>query len=415
MIKFYFSAALGILLALRFCILASESCWENDYEIGYQAAYGVEENGITRNRPYFLFTTSYSPESEGSTLTSYDASFRGWDDFAESEKNLEIRALYIDKTSDRWSLKTGFQEISWGETFGLYILDLVNPRDLTDPFFNDLSWIRLPVFTVNAQYFQDPWNCQLIFTPIPRNNWLPKQGSPWDVFPDIFDNSSVLGPHKFAVSRCGQDAEYGGKLEYLFESGIDLTAYYFRHWNRYPVYKAGIDVGIDGAHSFLKPVLRRIQTIGASFSKAYEEIVLRGDSTLSFRTPWQEPVFGLFKKTNLWRTILGLDYTNDNGMTVGFQYHFDLWNQGHLHSISIRYLQDYVEGKYQFAFFIYKGINNGDIWVQPAFIWNINDSASATLQADILGGHEGNGTPKDGFIGPYRHKSRFFLWVKYQW
>ena len=408
MIKTFYFAAL--LLGIPFSLFPSESCWENEYEMGYQAAYGVEENGITRNRPYFLYTTTYRPESNEVPLTSYGASFRAWDDFAEHEKNFEIRALYLDKTADTWSLKVGFQEVSWGETFGLYILDIVNPRDLTDPFFNDLCWIRLPVFAMNAQYFQEPWNCQLILTPIPRNNWLPEKGSPWDVFPEIFDRSSLLGPHKFSVGRWGQDAEYGGKIEYLFESGIDLTAYYFRHWNRYPVYRAGF----DGTHSYLKPVLRRIQTLGASFSKAYEEIVLRGDSAVSFRTPWQEPAFGLYRKTNLWRTILGLDYTNDNGMTAGFQYHFDLWNQGHLHSISIRYLQDYADGKYLFAFFIYKGINNGDVWVQPAITWNINDSASATLQADILGGHEGNGTPKDGFIGPYRHKSRFFLWIKYQ-
>jgi hypothetical protein len=399
----------------------------SEYQFGYQFANGFEQNGITRSRPYFVAKFNYSQDcsevkkeeckeekerEKEACLNDYEVSFRFWADFARVHinKNVDIRSLYFQRTGSKWTFKLGFQEVAWGETFGLYIADFINPRDLTDPFFNELSYVRIPVCMVNAQYFNEPWSLQIIATPIPMNNLLPAKGDPFDVFPKPFEDSDVLRPEVFKIDRWGQDIEYGGRLGYLFESGWDVAWFYYRHWNRFPVYQ--IILGKNGVD--LKPVLRRINSIGASFSKAFEAIVLRGDAVLNFRTPWTVHQFGNVKRRNVAQMILGLDYSTENNLVWGLQYHWDYWEEGDLHSASFRVIKDFGKNlQYHAEFFAYKGLNNHDLWIQPRFGWDVNDSLTISLRVDVFGGKVGKGAPNVGFIGPYRHKERVFLWMTY--
>lgn len=392
-----------------------DGSFENEFVIGYQGAIGLVENGVTRNRPYLFAHTTYNfPSScHANTVYAFDLSLRSWYDLATTNwgQDIQARTLFFDITSEKWSLKSGFQEIAWGETFGLYPMDMVNPRDYTDPFFNELAWIRIPVFTFNAQLFYDPWTVQFVCTPIPLNNWLPDDDSPWNVVPAIYKDIPLLGPHKFAASRCGQDAEYGTKIGYLFENGFDLSLIYFHHWNRDPVYKLRFDD--EDFLPFLKPELRLISSYGASFSKAFEAIVLRGDTVLHQKTPWTVDAFGIVRRRNLWRTILGMDISSEDKLTVGFQYHCDHWREATLHSFSVRFMKELFKGKLLIECFAYQGINNRDQWIQPQITWFACETWEISLRGDFLNGHVNKyGTPTAGFIGPYRNKDRLFVWAK---
>lgn len=380
--------------------------WKCRKELGYQLAYGLNQNGLTRNRPYMFYELLYTPDCKGKVTFTGEAAFRGWYDFVTYDNNIEVRSLFGDWKSDCWSFKAGYQEVAWGETFGVYIMDIVNPRDLTDPFFNELAWIRLAVFSFNLQLYNDPWYCQLIVTPIPRNNWFPREGTAFDVLsrPPMI---TLRGPTGFCVDRYGKDMEYGGRIGYLFESGLDVTAYYYRHWNRDPVYRLGFDID----HFFFKPILRRVDSVGASFSKAYEETVLRGDSILHIRTPWTDDFVGNWKKRNVWRTILGIDRQFEDDLSIGLQYHFDKWKGEQLHYLSTQLSYEMCEGEIAFQIFVFKGLNNHDLWVQPLLNWYINDTTTFQIRVDLLDGQSKYGTFDEGFIGPFECKSRMFIWI----
>ncbi len=404
-----------ILFALSFCPCEGFE-WKDvktEFDSGYQFACGFEENGMTRSRPYLHGKGSYSSECSEedpacSSLNLYEASFRLWYDFRGHKKDLEIRSLFYERNTDNWSIKIGFQEVAWGETFGLYIADLVNPRDYTDPFLNDLGWIRIPVCMFNGQYFHEPWTVQLIVTPIPMNNLYPGKNSPFDVIPEPFHALPLLGPSKFSVWRWGKDVEYGIKINYLFESGIDISVFYLRHWNRNPAYK----VGPHDGKPVVKPELKHISTFGATISKAFEKIVLRGDTVFHLHEPWTVHRFGIVRLRNVWRTILGLDYTTDEGTSIGAQLHSDYWREKTLYFASFRYYQEFGKDKqYKIDVFLYHGLNNYDCWIQPKFSWEISDSWELELRADILAGVIGSGTPTSGYIGPYRKKDRIFVWL----
>lgn len=375
-------------------------------ELGYQLAYGLNENGLTRNRPYLFYRANYKPSCNGNISFIGEGSLRGWYDFSTYDNDIEIRSLYGDWKADLWSLKIGYQEIAWGETFGVYIMDIVNPRDLTDPFFNELAWIRLPVFSFNLQLYRDPWHWQFIVSPVPRNNWFPAEGSAFDVLskPPLV---TLRGPSGFGLGGGGNDLEFGGRLGYLFESGLDLTFYYYRHWNRDPVYRLGVAVD----HFYFKPVLRRMHSVGASFTKAGEETVFRGDTIFHVQTPWPDKVVGQWKKRDVWRTILGVDRQFENDLTIGIQYHFDKWEGEQLHYLSTQLTYDFCGGEMSFEIFVFKGLNSHDLWVQPLVNWYINETTTAQLRVDILDGKSKYGTFDEGFIGPFSCKDRIFLWI----
>lgn len=387
----------------------------SQYEWGYLLASGIEQNGITRSRPYCLSKFNYSEDCRSdqssaaeSCLNDYELSFRMWADFSRVHytKNIDLRSLYFQRTTSQWTLKLGFQEVAWGETFGLYIADFINPRDLTDPFFNELSYVRIPVCMINLQYFREPWSFQVLATPIPMNNILPAKGDPFDVLPKILDDTRILRPALFQVDRYGQDIEYGGKISYLFDSGWDVAGFYYRHWNRFPVYRL--------LENSWKPILRRIHSFGGSFSKAFEKVVLRGDLVINAKTPWTVHQLGMVKRRNITQIILGTDYTSDSHLLLGFQYHWNRWQEGDLHSFSFRIIKDFGDNlQYHAESFLYKGINNQDVWIQPKLSWDINNSLTVSLRLDVFGGKIGKGTPSTGFIGPYRHKERLFLWLSY--
>lgn len=385
-----------------------DSPWDKTFQSGYFLGYGYHENGVTRNMPYFLAGTTYQPDwGCGDALHAFEGLFRGWYDFAVNDKDLEIRTLFYHCSSENWSLKVGFQQIAWGEAFGLFIADIVDPRDLTDPFFNELSWVRLPNFTFNLKYFSESWSIQIVFTPIPRNNQVPNENDPYDVLTDPFTSVSLRGFHKFHVNRWGKDAEYGISIGRLFESGLDLSLFYFRHRNRNPIYK----LKVEPERFILDPVVSRINTVGLSFSKAFEEIVVRGDSVIHIEQPWWPKTFGIVKRRNVWRTIVGFDKMADDGTTWGVQYHVDHWREDTLHWLSAQYIKDFCDHKYLFEAFFFKGINNQDLWLQLILTRYFENDWQISLRTDILNGKKDKAIPKFGLIGPFRRKDRLLLWL----
>jgi hypothetical protein len=45
--------------------------------------------------------------------------------------------------------------------------------------------------------------------------------------------------------------------------------------------------------------------------------------------------------------------------------------------------------------------------------WDFAESWNLSVRCDILDGKIKKGIPQDGFIGPYREKSRIFVWLRH--
>jgi len=69
-----------------------------------------------------------------------------------------IREIYLDIMLEKWSFRIGKQQIVWGETDGLRLMDIVNPQDFRRQFNlydSDEGYekSRIPLWIIKAMYF----------------------------------------------------------------------------------------------------------------------------------------------------------------------------------------------------------------------------------------------------------------------
>ena len=150
-------------------------------ELGLLGSSGENSRVSERGRLYAEPVLRWRPSGE-SKRWSLSLSARAWGQVestfgAQSRTSgLEIRDSYLEHESESARLRLGFQTLSWGETFGFFIADLPNPRDLRDPLLLEIAHIKKPVFMMQGQwFFTGGGGVQAFFTPIARQTDFPVQ------------------------------------------------------------------------------------------------------------------------------------------------------------------------------------------------------------------------------------------------
>ncbi len=105
--------------------------------------------------------------------------------FAELEKQdppeVLLREANLEYRTGDWILRIGSQVFTWGEAFGSFFADVVNPKDFREAGFGEIRDLSDPVEAVNLIYAQSEWSLQAVYLPFYRANKLPYPSS--DFFP----------------------------------------------------------------------------------------------------------------------------------------------------------------------------------------------------------------------------------------
>ena len=376
-----------------------------DFEVGHQSAMLTDGARFTRNHTYGY---AHNVTRIKSTGLSVEAAARAWADPDGYE--FDLRALAVRLKAGPFVAAVGVQEIAWGETFGQPIVDIVNPRDFRDPLMLDMDWLRLPVFCANLKLLFESFRLQVVATPYPRNNTVPDAKSPFTFFPAQTAGFPVRPQKDFPLTNWGADGEYGGRVSFLFGFGLDVSAFYFWHWNRRPTYQ--VVVGDDLAPA-LQPVQERIHSAGLSFSKAFGSLVLRGDTAVHVNEPWQTSDPTQIKHITHVQAVIGLDYTTESQWMFGVQYHFEMRGTDQfLNSASARIALSFFDGHLEPEIFAFIGLtDDGDRWIEPKLTWHVTDGWAVSVLADFVWGSTDY---LKGDLAPYRNKHRIFATLKYK-
>ena len=372
---------------------------ETDFEAGQQVSI-LFDGRVTRNLTYVGFHTKPILARNDQTGSTWEMRLgaRAFYDFETKTTEVAIRDLSLLRRTEHITATLGFQEIPWGETLGFPVADIVNPRDLRDPLFLDVDFVRLPVLAANVQYTGGPFRAQAILTPFPRAPLLPETGSPF--LPS--STLPLLPPPNYSVDRAGQDAEGGGRLGYI-AGGWDFSALFLSHWNRVPVYEV-VPLGTTGSFA-LQPVFDRVETAGLSLTKPIgDRFVLRADSVLNFDEPRQSTTLAPPDRVLESQTVAEGDLTLDNDWVFSLQYEYDrqggldrMWASGRVQKALFRQ-------RLNLALFGFKGVGNGDAWLEPQVAWSFLDVFSLEARADLLWGTVGDA----GLLGYFDGKNRAF-------
>ena len=370
-------------------------------EFGSQVGRRVRDGRLVRAKLVAQQRTQI--EFEGPALRNgvltLNLAWRGWIDAADAsgvslksvapvdawQDEISLRALSASYSKGIFRVEGGLQEIAWGETFGVQVVDVVNPRDGRDPLYTELNWVRLPVAAVNAQVFLDVATLQLIGVPIPRANLFP---------------AGVERP------RPSRRPEAGGRISALLPAGLDLAALYYRHANRNAVYEAR-------SPPFVHAVSDTVETYGVTGSFSKGALVVRQDAAYHIGQPVQAETALVVKHgTTVAQAVTGVDATVLSNWFVGGQLQYENIDHGWrtFEWLGAKTTKTFFRDQLGLELLALRGLNNADRWLQPQISF-AQSNFDAALRGDFIVAGAG---PKDGYLDALTGENRLTVNLGYK-
>ncbi|MBY0370444.1 hypothetical protein K2X33_07140 [bacterium] len=200
---------------------------------------------------------------------------------AESQEFV-ARDIYLQYKGAGFQTRLGWQQVVWGESYGFFFADIVNPKDTREfGLGGDLTAQRITVPMANVVAFLGESTVQVLYIPKPYFNLSPALGS--DFAPPIgnlFPGTDVEVHDERTKALAFNNGEFGIRATTLF-AGWDLSAFYFNYFDRRPSYRpslVGPTIVATAAHEPL-------QTFGLTGTKDLGPWVVRFESALTPQRP----------------------------------------------------------------------------------------------------------------------------------
>jgi hypothetical protein len=337
----------------------------------------------------------------------------------DDSRDLRLRNTYIQYHSDGFFLRVGNQQVVWGEAFGFFYSDIVNPKDMRYGLFGDFSQIRLQTPMVNAKLTFSELSLQAIFIPKPYFNILPSPGNDF-----AFPYQSAFGVSSFSIQRettlpiSADHMEAGARVSYLFDR-LDLSAFYFNYMDRDPWYSVSAGSQYP-SNLMLQEHHSRVQSFGLTATDEIEGFVFRAEALkISNRTL---PVvvstpFGPGLSTsqlNDYIYVIGVDAPPVDKWNLGFQWSQDILSRnepGLLRSQVVSLASFRVQApafKNQSAELLYTySIRDRGQRGEFNYLIPLSGTIESAVGIDVLGG------PQSSAFGSIYQATRAYILFKY--
>lgn len=319
-----------------------------------------------------------------------------------SDKDLELgfRQAYMDLYFDSFDIRIGKQQIVWGKGDGVFITDIVSPKDMREFLLPEFSEIRVGVTSLKFNYYSGGSTFELVWIPVFTPTQMPDANSIWSIKPNYpllysidYSNSDV----KNKLSNSEVFAKYS-----LLSSEIDFEIMAGYSWDDDPTFHSekilnpatGI---VDSV--ILKPEHHRLATLGGSFSTTIGPAVLRGEGAYyngkHFQSTNTQYTDGTEEKDYI-HYLLGIDYSiGDLKLSTQFiqqailDYNDYLLNDEFENTMTFLASMDFLRETLNVELFSYIGLDNGDALIRPKLTYDFVDGFQIQLGANLFFGDEG--------------------------
>lgn len=195
--------------------------------------------------------------------------------FLGSHAEAELREFYLEAYPFGTYLKLGKQQIVWGQTDGLKVLDRVNPQRYREFILEDFESSRIPLWAAKWEFSMNKdWDGQLILLPDQTYHEVPAAGAAYaPTSPELAvtrPDRPVTGYTLEKPDRILADADWGLQLSTRVR-GWDVSLNYLYHYADTPVirlFEQESGVHVHGSYE-------RTHTFGGSASNAFGDFTLR--------------------------------------------------------------------------------------------------------------------------------------------
>jgi len=198
--------------------------------------------------------------------------------YPNSELDFDLSEVYMDIFFDKMDLRFGRQMIIWGKADGVFITDIISPKDLSEFLLRDFDEIRTGVTSLKADYYLGDNTFEFVWIPKFTPTIMPTGTSIWSRQPS-FALPTTIDYSKKEVDGKLENGEVFLKFSRM-SSLIDFEIMAGTMWDDdptmhiVPVMEAGNPQPLGLT---LTPQHHRLTLGGGSFSTEIKGIVLRGE------------------------------------------------------------------------------------------------------------------------------------------
>lgn len=381
-----------IFLALLLPLLAfAQDFTQSSFTVGTRSSYYTNQDYFDNSMVYYI--PEFSDEKFGDSIGQRrNLKFRVFDLTSSNEKTiidpLDVSVEYFTNANN---FQVGFLRYRFSETFGVQLLDVANPRDYSEFIFNDLSWAKRSVFGVNNTYRWNDLQILMILTLWPNGDRLPYKGSAFDPTDGQTDYQGGVVERPWF-----KDLEYGTRLKYLFENGLDFSVLYYHHFSR-PTLQ---DIRLTSSTNIKTEATNHmVDSLGSSGSFVWNEWVLRADVLYTIDDLVQETLL-TYTQENHFQTLAGID-RNFESFLVGLQTQGDFTTERHFFGLRTEYTNN---SWWKPSVMLFRNYSSNDQWFQLRNMFEL-DGWKLNLSYDNING----GTKESDLFGFYKDQDRLLV------
>ncbi len=330
---------------------------------------------------------------------------------------MDLRQAYVDIYWDSADLRIGRQQVIWGKGDGVFITDVVSPKDLRRFLLPDFEEIRIGVDAMKFDYYRDSGALEVVWIPEFTPMRSPDDGSLW-ARPTEFPVDPSFDLSSKDVDASLENSEVFAKYS-LLSSSFDLEMMAGYAWDDAPAMHMSAELDPDTQEMVslvITPQHHRLPLAGGSFSTAVGGTVVRGEGAYYWgkHLPTASPLIGdgVLERDYV-HYLLGVDWAL-LGVNVSAQFiqevildHDDsLASDAHTDWLTFLASDSFLNETLHLEFFSYLGLSDSDALLRPKVSYDMADGFEVLVGADLFMGDEGT-------FGAYHENDSVYAKLKY--
>lgn len=336
---------------------------------------------------------------------------------------IELREAYLQYSGDLSTVRIGKQQIVWGRSDGIKVLDIVNPQSYREFVLDEFDQSRIPLWSLLLERTMGGLDLQGFWIFDRSFNEAPPRGSVFDITAPEFVPTFWEAP-AYPVSLQAAEfpdngfgaSEFGLKVSGLI-GNWDVSLNYLHAFEDTPFF----DLEPGPPALTITPKFNRVDIVGGSFANSWGDFTVRGEATYTMGanipvglvpTVTLSPV-----RADVLKYLVGVDYFGISNTFVSTQF-FQKINIGNvpnglapdveeLTTVTVKH--DLAGSDWQLDFRWYANHDSKDGLFRLLANRRINDKLTASFGGDFFYGR------KDGIFGQFSEADRIYFSVIYHY
>ena len=338
--------------------------------------------------------------------------------YPEKDLDFNLREAYMDIYFKAMDIRIGKQQIIWGSADGVFITDVVSPKNLEEFLLRDFEEIRVGITSLKADYYIGNNTLEFVWAPVFTPTKMPDKSSIW--FPERDLSKAPIEPtidnSKREVENNLENSEVFARFSSM-GSLIDYELMAGYMWDDEPTMhiQKTIDRETQKPTSITAiPQHHRLSLAGGSFSTTLGPFVFRGEGAYYDGKYFQDSnqPEGVVEKNYL-HYLVGTDFKLfDVNLSTQFiqetilDYDDSIRDEQYKNTMTFLAKDDFLRQKLTVEFFSYVGLNNSDALLRPKVYYDLQDSFELLFGANLFLGEKGR-------FGQYNENDMLYTKITY--